>query len=160
MFEWKLQTVIFYIMSVALIKKKEKATLLLQNKRNPWKQWKNCAANKFSSYELPSLNSNSCKQKVLCICFNLPRKLKGWKILVLPAKSVINEIYKQLNYQMSDLNLLTGDVHTTTDPTCCFLAVSVQSPEAECLRLSKQTELSHCWACSVYTNLLLQIAIA
>lgn len=72
----------------------------------------------------------------------------------------MNEIYKQFNYQISHLNLLTSDVHTTTDTTCCFLAVSAQRPEAECLKLPRQTKLSHCWACSVYTNLLLQMAIA
>lgn len=30
---------------------------------------------------------------------------------------MINDIYKQLNYQIGDLNPLTSDVHTVTDPT-------------------------------------------
>lgn len=61
------------------------------------------------------------------VCFNLPRKLKHWKILGLPGRSVSNAIYKQLHYQISDLDLLTSDVHSMTDPNCCSLSVSAET---------------------------------
>lgn len=61
------------------------------------------------------------------VCFNLPRKLKHWKILSLPGTSVIHAIYEQLHYQISDINLLTSDVHSMTDPNCCSLTVPAET---------------------------------
>lgn len=61
------------------------------------------------------------------VCFSLPRKQKHWKILGLPGTSVINATYKQLRYQISDLNLLTRDVHSMTDPNCCSLTASTET---------------------------------